>query len=108
MAIEGLGAMPKMGRMGHQLSLAELHGIIKAQILIAFKAMPEVIPPSSWKKEVLNKGRANKNEIVREFSSQGINLGSQDEYDAYGVAKCLLKRKIGLLNITEDGIEARN
>lgn len=84
--VEGFAAMPKKGKMGHQISLAELIGVIKSQIFISLKKIPIIVPPPSWKKSVIGNGHAKKPEIKKVLKSLGYELGKQDEYDALGVA----------------------
>ena len=85
-AVEGLGISPKNGRIGNQYILAEFLGILKSQILLSLKTIPEIVPPASWKKSIIGSGRADKNKIKEVLESQGYKLDTQDMYDALGIA----------------------
>lgn len=90
--IEGLGIVPRNSRIGNQIFLAELSGVIKSQIYMCLKKMPVIIPPASWKKEVVGKGNLKKPEIKKYFLLEGYEGMTQDEYDALGVALFLRKK----------------
>jgi Holliday junction resolvasome RuvABC endonuclease subunit len=85
-AIEGLGMMAKMGRMGNQIFLAELLGVLKAQVFISLRVIPDIVPPPSWKKRVIGSGKADKVMIKQFLETKGYNFDKQDIYDALGVA----------------------
>lgn len=90
-AIEGLAMKQHGSGMGNQLVLAELFGIIKSNIWMKFKKEPMIIPPASWKKQIIENGRAKKDEVQRVLTDKGYILNKQDEYDALGIALCAQK-----------------
>jgi Holliday junction resolvasome RuvABC endonuclease subunit len=92
-AVEGLGISPKNGRMGNQYILAEFLGILKSQILLALKTIPEIVPPPSWKKCVIGNGRADKLTIKKVLESKGYKFDTQDMYDALGIALYIRSQK---------------
>lgn len=96
--VEGLGMSPKGSRIGNQIFLAELLGVIKSQIFLSLQKEPIMVPPPSWKKLVIGNGRAQKPDVKKYFVSEGYNLGGQDEYDALGVALFILDKKKHLIS----------
>ena len=90
--IEGLGIVPRNSKIGNQIYLAELFGVIKSQIYLCLKKMPVLIPPPSWKKEIIGKGNAKKPDIKDHFIKKGYEGYTQDEFDALGVALFLRKK----------------
>lgn len=85
-AIEGIGAGSKFGRFGNQLKLIELFGVVKFNIFISLKMIPKVVPPATWKKEIIKNGAAKKDQIVTAINCTGISFDKQDLYDAYCLA----------------------
>ncbi len=81
-ALEGLGISPKMGRVGNQLILAELLGIIKSQIVISLKRSPFIVPPPTWKKSIIGSGKATKDQVRDKLIEDGYQFDKQDLYDA--------------------------
>jgi Holliday junction resolvasome RuvABC endonuclease subunit len=92
-AVEGLGISPKNGRIGNQYILAEFLGILKSQLLLSLKIVPEIVPPPSWKKCVIGSGRADKDQIRQSLESKGYKFDKQDMYDALGIALYLRTQK---------------
>lgn len=90
--IEGLGITAKNGKIGNQIYLAELSGILKAQIFLSLKKIPHVVPPPSWKKEIIGKGNADKKFIRKVLEEKNYKFNKQDLYDALGVSMYILKR----------------
>lgn len=76
----------KGGRIGNQIKLIELSGVLKANIYLSLKKCPIVAPVPSWKKVCCGNGRAKKPEIKKALKEMGYDFKTQDEYDALGVA----------------------
>jgi Holliday junction resolvasome RuvABC endonuclease subunit len=78
--------------------LGELGGLIKYSLFKNNKPFV-IVPIGIWKKELIGKGNANKNEIRTFFTNKFINDGrlTQDEIDAYCIAE-YLRRKNGRIN----------
>ena len=82
-AIEG----PSYGSaQGRQVSIGELHGVLKT-------AMWEqgyfivVVPPASLKKFATGKGNASKFDMQKAGIRAGVDFGNEDEVDAYFLAR---------------------
>lgn len=97
-AIEGTGASPKGGRIGNQVKLIELSGVIKSHVYFSLQKIPIIAPVASWKKIACGNGRAKKPEVKKTLKSLGFNFDTQDEFDALGVALYALHDRKHLIN----------
>jgi Holliday junction resolvasome RuvABC endonuclease subunit len=75
--------------IGSQNDLGELHGVVKSQLWLRYQIEPEMVGVSTARKVVLGKGNTKKDEVFRLVSAMGIAVRSDDESDAYLIAKCL-------------------
>lgn len=82
-------------RMGNQLMLLELHGVIKSQIFLGLHKVPIIVPPPSWKKEIIGHGMAKKKDIAKKLKDYQFENEKvvQDLYDALGVALYIHRTK---------------
>lgn len=91
-AIEGYS----FGSISHHHAIGELGGVIKLAIRDADVPLT-VIPPATWKKQLLGKGNLQKDQVRLEaFKRYGVEFPSQDTLDAWAVAMCLRRQLLGL------------
>jgi len=77
-------------------AIGELGGVIKLAIYQAGIPM-HVIPPSTWKKQLLGRGNLPKDMVrVEAFKRYGVEFASQDTLDAWAVAMCCRRQLLGL------------
>jgi crossover junction endodeoxyribonuclease RuvC len=82
--IEGLSFGSKGKGM---FNLAELRGVLLSELLRLCDAVYEV-PPSTLKQFVAGKGNADKTAMITACVKRyGVEYGTNDEYDAYGLCK---------------------
>jgi len=78
------------------LTRAEYGGILRRDLMHV--CVVTEVPPASLKLFVTGKGNANKTAVITALVKRyGVEFGTDDEYDAYGLAKmgeCILKRVV--------------
>jgi hypothetical protein len=82
---------------GAQNDLGEIQGAVKTQIWLALGLVPDIISPSSARKEVLGKGRFSKGtkgkkEIMAAVRERGFHTEDDNVADAYVIAECIRLR----------------
>ena len=81
------------GARGAQNDLGELHGCVKMQLHLSLHLYPKVVSPSSYRKMLLGKGNATKQQSYdhaqRILTDAGLAVRNNDEADAYLVAEWL-------------------
>jgi Holliday junction resolvasome RuvABC endonuclease subunit len=81
------------GARGAQNDLGELHGCVKMQLHLSLHLYPKVVSPSSYRKMLLGKGNATKQQSYehaqRVLTDAGLAVRNNDEADAYLVAEWL-------------------
>lgn len=69
--------------------LAELHGLVKAQIWMGMHVEPVLFAPAHARKVVLGKGRfKGKDELVRAVNAYGFSVCNHNIADAFVIAEC--------------------
>lgn len=86
------------GAKGAQNDLGELHGCVKMQLHLSLSLYPQMVSPSSYRKVLLGKGNATKQQSYeyaqRILTDAGLVTRNNDEADAYLVAEWL--RRVSL------------
>jgi len=88
-AIEGFAYAAK----GAQNDLGELHGVVKSQVLLGLGIVPTVIPPTSARKVVFDKGNIKKKAALDELTKRGYNLADHNQSDALVIALAASRRR---------------
>lgn len=87
------------GARGAQNDLGELHGCVKMQLHLSMHLYAEVVSPSSYRKILLGKGNATKQQSYEwakvELTNGGLAVSNNDEADAYLVAEWLRRKCVG-------------
>jgi crossover junction endodeoxyribonuclease RuvC len=103
-AIEGYSFGSKFSRPH---ALGELGGIIRLAILHSGQAEPLEVAPTTLKKFVTGSGQGEKSVVSKElFKRFGVDLSSNDEVDAAGIAIYLLAKLHGGVNLPQANLEA--
>ena len=86
------------GARGAQNDLGELHGCVKMQLHLSLSLYPQMVSPSSYRKVLLGKGNATKQQSYeyaqKVLTDAGLVVRNNDEADAYLVADWL--RRVSL------------
>ena len=86
------------GARGAQNDLGELHGCVKMQLWLSMRIVPRLVSPSSYRKVLLGKGNATKQQSYdyadSVLTSAGFTATTSDEADAYLVAEWLRRKQL--------------
>lgn len=86
------------GARGAQNDLGELHGCVKMQLWLSMRIAPVLVSPSSYRKVLLGKGNATKQQSYDwadgMLTSAGFPPTTSDEADAYLVAEWLRRKHL--------------
>lgn len=74
------------GARGAQNDLGELHGVVKTQIYLGFRIVPDIIAVSRARKLVFGKGNLKKDKVLDELTKRGYKVSDQDQGDALVIA----------------------
>lgn len=81
------------GKTYQSHQIGEIAGVVKTQCWLAKGIVPQVIAPSTGRKEFLGYGSASKANVIEILVSRlGFELNSEHEADAYIVGRCLWDR----------------
>ena len=94
-AIEGYSFGSPQGAT-RAFAIGELGGVVKLAVWRSQLTM-RVIPPATWKKQLLGRGNLPKDMVrVEAFKRYGVEFASQDTLDAWAVAMCCRRQLLGL------------
>lgn len=77
-----------------QTGLAELHGVVKSQLLLGLGIIPELYSVNTARKVALGKGSISKKDVQPLLEKRGFFFKNNDQADAYVIAECLRKSDV--------------
>lgn len=72
-----------------QSKLAELHGVIKTQLLMSKRIVPDIVAIKTGRKVVFGNGNLAKKDVIPRLEKHGLKFKNDNDADAFVIAECL-------------------